>query len=118
MRGCTAGPTAVTRGHTVSCYNFTKTRATPSPATGVDRSRLCILHSLVTRGHGVHQSTGTGGEFLQYRWYVAIAARTTSACRLAIDESSVILLQPPLPLVGVPIAMERERQQNDSLADG
>ena len=33
---------------------------------------------------------------------------------LAVDET-VILLHPPLPLVGVSIAMERERQQNDGL---
>ena len=30
----------------------------------------------------------------------------------------VILLHPPLTLAGVSIAMERERQQNDSLANG
>ena len=36
---------------------------------------------------------------------------------LAIGET-VILLHPPLPLVGVSIAMERDRQQNDSLANG
>ena len=36
---------------------------------------------------------------------------------LAVGET-VILLHPPLPLVGVSIAMERERQQNDSLANG
>ena len=46
---------------------------------------------------------------------------------LTIDMSSgdarpvgetVISLTPPLPLVGVSVVMERERQQNDSLADG
>ena len=31
---------------------------------------------------------------------------------------TVVLLHPPLPLSGVSIAMERERQQNGSLADG
>ena len=36
---------------------------------------------------------------------------------LAIGET-VILLHPPLPLVGVSIVMERERQHNDSLAIG
>ena len=36
---------------------------------------------------------------------------------LAVGET-VILLHPPLTLVGVSIAMERGRQQNDSLADG
>ena len=39
------------------------------------------------------------------------------AVAAAVDET-VILLQPPLPLLGVSIVMERERQQNDSLADG
>ena len=36
---------------------------------------------------------------------------------LAVDET-VILLQPPLPLVGVSIWMERGCQQNDSLVNG
>ena len=36
---------------------------------------------------------------------------------LAISET-VILLHPPLPIVGVSIGMERERQQNDSLVNG
>ena len=35
----------------------------------------------------------------------------------AVGETAM-LLHPPLPLVGVSIAMERERQQNDSLANG
>ena len=39
------------------------------------------------------------------------------AVDVAVGET-VILLRPPPPLVGVSIAMERERQQNDSLADG
>ena len=40
-----------------------------------------------------------------------------SAVDLAIGET-VILLHPPLPLVGVSIGMESERHQNDSLANG
>ena len=36
---------------------------------------------------------------------------------LAVDET-VIMLHLPLSLVGVSVAMERERQQNDSLANG
>ena len=39
------------------------------------------------------------------------------AGRLAVDET-VILLHPPLPVVDVAIAMEKERQQNDNLVDG
>ena len=49
---------------------------------------------------------------------------TTSPAGSALDENTpilavgetVILLHPPLPLVGVSIAIVRERQQNDSLA--
>ena len=37
--------------------------------------------------------------------------------RLAVDET-VILLHPPLRLVGVSTVMEREHQQNDSLVNG
>ena len=44
------------------------------------------------------------------------ARSIAAAC--AVGESSVILLHPPLPLVGVSIVVERERQHNDSLADG
>ena len=40
-----------------------------------------------------------------------------AVCRLAIDET-VILLHPPLPLVGVSMGMKRGRQQNDSLVRG
>ena len=41
----------------------------------------------------------------------------TARPRLAVGET-VILLHPPLPLVGVSIWMERGCQSNDSLADG
>ena len=40
-----------------------------------------------------------------------------NGCRLAVDET-VILLHPHLPLAGVSIVMNRERQHNDSLTDG
>ena len=46
--------------------------------------------------------------------------RTADSLRealIAVDET-VILLHPPLPLVGVSTVMERERQYTDSLADG
>ena len=48
-----------------------------------------------------------------------LASPTTGCWRavLAVDKT-VILLHPPLPSVGVAIVMKRERQQNDSLADG
>ena len=45
------------------------------------------------------------------------AGLSCSAIQLAPDET-VILLHPPLPLVGESIVMERERQQNDSLVNG
>ena len=40
-----------------------------------------------------------------------------SAAKVAVDET-VILLRPPLPLAGVSIGMERERQKNDSHVNG
>ena len=40
-----------------------------------------------------------------------MGALTCAAWCLAVDETSVILLHPPLPSVGVSIVMERERQQ-------
>ena len=45
------------------------------------------------------------------------AANSVMHPDLAIGET-VKLLHPPLPLVGVSIDIERECQQNDSLADG
>ena len=47
------------------------------------------------------------------------SSMSTSICGVqpAVGET-VILLHPPLPLVGASMAMERERQQKDSLADG
>ena len=45
------------------------------------------------------------------------SGKQTRTAAIAVGET-VILLHPPLPLVGVPIGMERERQQNDSLANG
>ena len=40
-----------------------------------------------------------------------------ATAHLAVGET-VILLHPPLVVVGVSIGMEREHQQNDSLTDG
>ena len=51
-------------------------------------------------------------------WAVANAAPTRQGGpSLAVDET-VILLHPPLPLAGVSIVMERERQHDDSLVNG
>ena len=50
-------------------------------------------------------------------WLVTHGAPSLDRPRLAIGET-VILLTLPLHLVGVSIDMERECQQNDSLADG
>ena len=46
-----------------------------------------------------------------------LSGMTKSVHTCAIGEA-VVLLHPPLPLVGVSIETMRERQQNDSLADG
>ena len=51
------------------------------------------------------QQAATGGAAARWRLLIA-------------HDETVILLHPPLPLVGVPIVMERERQQNDSLVNG
>ena len=37
---------------------------------------------------------------------------------IAVGQTVILPAQPPRPLVGVSIVMERERQQNDSLANG
>ena len=42
---------------------------------------------------------------------------STTLGRLAVDET-VNLLHSPLPLIGVSIVMERERQRNDGLVTG
>ena len=44
--------------------------------------------------------------------YAATGLNDARGTPRAVGET-VILLHPPLPLVGVSIAMERERQQND-----
>ena len=48
---------------------------------------------------------------------IIAAAELNERPRAAVDET-VILLHPPLPLAGVSIVMEKERQQNDSLVNG
>ena len=60
--------------------------------------------SRMTASPAGRQDTAAGGIYAQL-------------AMLAPGET-VILLHPPLPLVGVSIAMERERQQNDSLVNG
>ena len=52
-----------------------------------------------------------------HRARVAGGAAEHVALWIAVGET-VILLHPPLPSAGVSIAMERERQHNDSLANG
>ena len=52
-----------------------------------------------------------------YRQSPARTVATVRAASLAVGET-VILLHPPVHLAGVSIAVERERQQNDSLANG
>ena len=47
----------------------------------------------------------------------AVRAESSRPAGLAVGET-VILLHPPLPFVGVSIVIEKECQQNDSLANG
>ena len=53
------------------------------------------------------------------RYFTAdtVPAGADGKARVAVGET-VILLHPPLPSVDVSIGTERERQQNDSVADG
>ena len=69
--------------------------------------------------HQTHHQTHhlrAGSDRPGARFAVALAVGDLRAGP-AIDET-VNLLHPPLPLVGVSIVMERERQQNDSLVNG
>ena len=47
----------------------------------------------------------------------ALSQLLSGRADLAVDET-FILLHPAVPLVGVSIVMERERQENDSLVNG
>ena len=49
----------------------------------------------------------------------ALSAAEFDRCKVIAADETVVLLHPPPPFVGVSIAMERERQQNDrTLVDG
>ena len=52
------------------------------------------------------------------RPHPSATVRLCSTSALAVDEISVVLLHPPLPVAGVSIVMQRERQQSDSLVNG
>ena len=81
----------------------------PGPTTRqlpLDRSHRSELGAV-----GLYQRLGRGD-------VVVRAHQHRLGCACAVDETSVILLHPPLPLVGVSVVMERERQQNDSLFNG
>ena len=54
----------------------------------------------------------------QLEWKSDVSPATIPCGLLSRVGETVILLHPPLPLSGVSIRMERERQQNDSLANG
>ena len=60
------------------------------------------------------------GDGLVHEVYQGLMSRPDwqTAVKIAVGESSVILLHPALPSVGVSIWMNRGCQQNDSLADG
>ena len=58
------------------------------------------------------------GKIVQVAWVLIGLSVVGNVAAIAAVGETAILLHPPLPLVGVSIAMERERPQNDSLADG
>ena len=57
------------------------------------------------------------GELCQPSLAGILSTSLWSRLSLAVGET-VSLLHPPPPLVGLSIGMDRERQQNDSLANG
>ena len=65
----------------------------------------------------LRRETQSTGPTAAARRALAVESAEVAEAGLAVSET-VILLHPLLVLVGVSIAMERERQQNDSLADG
>ena len=78
-----------------------------------DRRALCCAEQPRDEQHRVeHLNSATS-----HAPRVSSCRHTAGEGRIAVGET-VILLHPPLPLVGISIAMERERQQTDSLANG
>ena len=67
--------------------------------------------------HGTGGPNGTRISSVRASVSQPAASSALTSAWLAVGET-VILLHPPLPLLGVSIVMERERQQNDSLARG
>ena len=72
------------------------------------RTGACVVHQTWT----ILQHNGPG-----CLGFGANTPGSPTGRHLAVDET-VILLHPPLPLAGVSIVMERERQQNDGLVNG
>ena len=86
-------------------------------------SHLCVhvsagaVHDVGAEGDDIASRTGRGLQLGELRTQCQREARTEAA-RLVAVGGTVILLHPPLTLVGVSIVMARGCQQNDSLADG
>ena len=73
-----------------------------------------VLGGLWLAAEGASLSAGSAESFAVP---IADFRNLRAGATLAVGET-VILLHPPLPSVGASIAMERERQQNDSLPNG
>ena len=63
------------------------------------------------------QRWNTDDQAHRKRYSTILLRLTDFSAYLAVGEI-VILLHPPLPVLGVSMGMERERLQNDSLTDG
>ena len=63
------------------------------------------------------QRWNTDDQAHRKRYSTILLRLTDFSAYLAVGEI-VILLHPPLPVLGVSMGMERERLQNDSLANG
>ena len=85
---------------------------------GVDPNAV-QLQPLRWSARQTYAAPGLSGRGLAALHVAAAAAgdHADAVALLAVDET-VILLHPPLPLAGVSMVMERERQQNDSLVNG
>ena len=96
------------------------TRPSPpcSPRTEIDQAAVCVLvfQRLLRRRRPRNRRGGSSAGCTSTTAERALGSSHPPA-RLAVDET-VVLLHPPLHLSGVSIATERERQQNESLANG
>ena len=88
---------------------------------GTSRLTATVMHPFSWMHHRRGQSTGAllAFSFAKHPPGGGSAAEWRCRQRLTVaPDETVILLHPPLHVVGVSIAMERYRQQNDSLVNG